>query len=285
MMDWYTYDWSINFLNHHYIPQFYLNRWIDPSHGKVNNYYYLHDRLLCGKKAPKNLGCLEDLYALKNVAEDDKHLLETDHYKLLDDKAAKILNKLVTGRVIALNNNEKISWCDFIISMMTRNAVQVQKSIKDGKPIIEELKEKLPPEAKERFSKEIAYYDLNIANLTIAAVSGYSEFEEQEFTARFREIFINLNWWIEDYSLLELNLLTSDRPVIMYPVTAIKNSLDISSGKITDLLINHDFILSLPLSPKLCFFAYKKIKPKRSLSQTLKAQNFNLIAQSHSYIF
>ncbi|HAT8180399.1 TPA: DUF4238 domain-containing protein, partial [Legionella pneumophila] len=272
-------------LNHHYIPRFYLKRWIDPSHGKVNNYYYLQDRLLCGKKAPKNLGCLEDLYALDNVADDGKQVLETDHYKSLDDKAAKIMDKMISDGIIALNNREKLSWTDFIISMMTRNAAQVQKSKKDGKPIIERLKENLPGEVKEKFREEIDYYESNIANLAIAAVSGYGELEEPEFTTRFREIFINLNWWIEDYSKLKFNLLTSDRPVIIYPVTPIDKSFNNSSGKVTDLLIIQDFILSLPISPQLCFFAYKKVKPKKSLIQTLKAQNFNLVARAHDYIF
>ena len=111
-----------------------MKRWINQGHHKVNYYHYSHDRLLCGKKAPKNLGCLEDLYALENIGEDSKHILENNHYKLLDDKAAKILNKLALCGAISLNDIEKISWCDFIISMMTRNPVQIQKSINDGKP-------------------------------------------------------------------------------------------------------------------------------------------------------
>lgn len=96
-------------MNHHYIPQFYLARWTDPTHGKINYYYYMHDRLLCGKKAKKNLGCLDDLYALKNVKEEDKDLLETNHYKLLDDKAAKVVNKLIKEGVSSLNDQDKVS--------------------------------------------------------------------------------------------------------------------------------------------------------------------------------
>lgn len=166
---------------------------------------------------------------------------------------------------------------------MARNAAQVQKSIKDGVPIIQRLEGNIPLSEREKYANEIEYYELNIANLTIATISGYGEFEEQEFTSRFKETFLNLNWWIDDYSTLELNLIISDRPVIMYPVS-FKPPITFN-GQLTEILTKQDFILSLPISPTLCFFAYKGKKPGKRLSQVIRAQNFNLVARAHSYIY
>lgn len=222
-------------MNHHYVPQFYLARWEDPSDRRIHYYYYVNSRLICGKKTKKYLACEERLYSLNNVEEMDVDLLENKHYSRVDNDASIIITKLINQGVSSLNDKDKKLWCDFIISMMIRNPTQVNRAVEYSKPILSRF---LTPSTG-------GLFESNIANHTIAAMSGYLEYGEQEFTNRFRKTLPNLNWWIEDFSSTNLSLLINDRPVLIYPVST-RYDGDFN-GKITELLTNFDFILSLPI--------------------------------------
>ncbi len=204
-------------MNQHFNPQFYLQRWVDPTHGKVNHYYYIDsNRLLPGRSGTKSLGCAEGLYEIRGVNEENKDCLETEHYKQLDDKASKVVHKLIETGVSSLNQADRQSWADFILSMMVRHPAQVRKSAQDGRVLINESRESMSEVDREKYIKESVFFEDNIGNLVIAGLSGYRwlQLDQQELRLRFMKTFLNLYWWVDDYSSLDFSVITCDKPVL-----------------------------------------------------------------------
>ena len=98
------------------------------------------------------------------------------------------------------------------------------------------MKKSLSKHEFEIYDKDLLHLERNLPNLAIAAVSGYeNEVYQADFFNRFIESFINLYWWIEDFSGFNINLLTSDTPAIIYSLNI---GQIVSSPRITDLLEN-----------------------------------------------
>ncbi len=271
-------------MNHHHTPQFYLAKWKDPTDSKVNTYYYVTaEKLVCKKRGTKHIGCSEALYQLYNVEDEGKDMLETQHYKILDGKASNIMMKLVKEGVLSLNQVERELWCDFLFSMLIRNKEQIERTTLHSRHIMSEVDNSMSEEDKEKYAFEHSFFKVNIANMVIAALSGYNVFGPQEVLVEFKQALLSLRWWIDDYASLDLNLITCDRPVIIYPVS--EENIYQYNGQIKTLLQECDYILSMPISPSQCFFAYKGKRPNKRLNQILKAQNFNIIANANNQIY
>lgn len=120
-------------MDHHYIPQFYLKQWA-AQNGKVTYYSIKNDKVVCGKISPKGTGFEVDLFAKTNVSDDQKHIIETGIYSLIDSKGAIIAKKILESGTTNLTDEEKNDWCIFLYSIPTRHPQVVQDTkIRDAK--------------------------------------------------------------------------------------------------------------------------------------------------------
>lgn len=255
---------------HHYVPSFYLKKWAYKGNSLI--YYRIcGEMVLQSEGSIKKLGSSEELYSLK-TGTGNTQLLETTHYKSIDDKAAKVLNSIIKSGVNELSITQKFEWVKFIASLLVRNPSQLQKARAHAIPIIQRIRKELFKNEQVIYQSDLHHFEKNLPNLAIAAMSGYEQGMQIQFFDNFTESLLNSNWWIEDFSEFKINLLTSDTPVSIFTLA----NPPIPASTIADLLKN-EYLISLPITPKLCFYAYNLKKPKIGKKQLLKTQNTNLI--------
>ena len=90
-------------MDHHYVPQFYLKQWAGPD-GQIPNYRWLRNSAIFGRvKSSKGTGLEPDLYAREHVPPEERNLVETGFFSVLDDKAARVHARLFAPGCRALS--------------------------------------------------------------------------------------------------------------------------------------------------------------------------------------
>jgi len=273
-------------MRHHYLPQFYSKNWANPK-GSIHCYKHANGGIVEDLWAPKGTGYEHDLYSV-NDEEPDK--VETNHFKLVDDKASKVLNKILSSGLNSINKTEKIAWCDFIASLITRHPKILRRAEKLKIPIIRGLVNGVPKEHHQEFvsSSEVKDFCDNIHTYAIASFSGYDEQDDIGLNEKYRECLSALNWFILDFSNTGFDLLTCDYPACISPLN--EQVLKLSQFKTPrDMLDSGYFYLSLPLSPTQCFYA-GKIEPTKEITKSklrylIKIQNYRTIRNAQKTVY
>ncbi|MEG8222872.1 DUF4238 domain-containing protein [Sphingomonas sp. HH69] len=107
-------------MKHHYIPQFYLKQWADPS-GQVLRYKKLPDgRVMSKRLFPKAIGYRDDLYRSPYPEEKMAQRLERDFFQRLDDIAAAAMAELTVPKLRILPDEPLHDWVHFMMSLLFR---------------------------------------------------------------------------------------------------------------------------------------------------------------------
>jgi hypothetical protein len=108
----------------HYVPIFYLKNWRDRD-DKLWVYERTPEGIAESRAYPDETGCQDWLYSFgREVPWEiavDPDVIETTHFKKIDNKAAKIAHILVKRKQRMLSKTQKKSWAKFIISLLVRN--------------------------------------------------------------------------------------------------------------------------------------------------------------------
>ncbi|STY30339.1 Uncharacterised protein [Legionella wadsworthii] len=253
---------------HHYIPQFYLKKWINPK-GYLHCYNVISDKLVSfQKKSTIDIGQVKNLYGD----------LEIKHYANLDGNAANIMviieeeiryskNALILLDDI-LSQDLRENFCQFLSSLTTRQQSDIIRAQRQVTQNVEELKRKWKwfPEA----NNEIEKFEKIAANEIIAARSGHASTYNKGIAINALPMLLNLKWYVIKFEDTKFDLLTSERPVCFFkpykgPVKSVCIHLD-------DLLRN-GYILSFALTPYSCFFASLIVGEPLNISNIVKFQN------------
>lgn len=110
-----------NPVKHHYIPQFYLRRWLN-SEGIL--YVYVKGRIEPLRIPEKSIinFCQENhLYSIPSIAPEDSEVIETKWFAPLDGDAATIIEKFNRGIVKNLTSTERSDWFYFCSNLYYRS--------------------------------------------------------------------------------------------------------------------------------------------------------------------
>ena len=163
---------NISMARHHYIPQFYLKKWIN-SNGYIHCYNYLSDKLVSfQKKSTTDIGQIKNLYGD----------LEIQHYASLDGNAAKIMgiidgvvkesknHLILLDDILSLDLRENFSqYLNSLTTRQERDIIQAQKHVTLN---IDKLKNKRKWSPED--NNTIKQFEEKAANDIIAARSGYA---------------------------------------------------------------------------------------------------------------
>lgn len=108
---------------HHFVPQFFLEAWAN-AEGKIAAYKKLpNGDVALSWRSPKSVGYREHLYSFPELGE-AAVALETGLLKRLDDRAAKIIQRMIhsTGE---LEIDDMVWWSHFLLSLIVRNPESV----------------------------------------------------------------------------------------------------------------------------------------------------------------
>ena len=234
-------------MRHHYVPEFLLKRWAETTADKKVEVFQLDiPKIPSKRRTPKHTGFEPDLYALNRdrVAGLEKQHVETKILKHVDNDAAIVLSKILTGGLDSLSKTDNLNWVIFLMSLKVRSPESIHN-----------LKYDEPKKFKASFIENPEKYIVKSGDSDPRALEERAEKENPGITDNFgmvyfghliteREIVIkigDMTWGLYHFKNQKNHLLLSDHSLIF-----------------TEKNIDHpDLIIFLPLSPDKAFIATK----------------------------
>jgi Protein of unknown function (DUF4238) len=247
--------------NHHYVPVFYLKRWVG-NDGRLCMYIRPRprDRVKAYRKHPDATGYSEDLYAIAGADEEAANHLEGRFLNRADNDAADALDLLEDERGALLDVRLRSGWSRFMmrllhgtpemVSMWRSKAAEVAAEAENRfRSNYTSLRRSTDPEAYEDYPhKAPEHYAAQTTVLALQTMMDNKQLGEQ---LRMAWVVVPLR---SSYSLL-----TSDRPLVM------TNGIS-GPGK-------H---LGIPIGPRLLFIA----ADDRDEVEQLAQQDHDVIAKA-----
>lgn len=108
-------------IRHHYIPVFYLKRWVNRPHPWLCEFSRQRDLVLPRRTAPAGTGYVDRLYALRGFPEHLAHQVEEKFFRAVDSSAADALRVLEGGgSTPRLTVAQRSAWSRFLVSLLSR---------------------------------------------------------------------------------------------------------------------------------------------------------------------
>jgi Protein of unknown function (DUF4238) len=241
---------------HHYIPEFYLKSWADDN-GQICRFNRPYKSVVCRKVYTSEVGFVHSLYSVPGVKPELAQKIETDWFRLVDQKGSDALQKLFTSPNAGWDSESRTAWTRFMMSIAHRtpdNLEAFKESIgaiwAQEVPNIQARYEKLKkPDDPDRYEDYARSKDpLVVEKSAIRAIQGAIN------NPKTGQFINNMHWRVIDLSCSRFSLLTSDSPLV------ISNGLQKLDGH-----------LAMPLSPTKLFIATYRPEFMREFEQ-LSAQ-------------
>lgn len=108
--------------DHHYLPRFYLSRWIDPGIGELWEYSRPRDKVVVRRRSTKATGKQEHLYSLAGEVEPElREQVELRLMAPLDNIAAAALRHIETTKQRPDDKAMRDGWARFVMSLLHRS--------------------------------------------------------------------------------------------------------------------------------------------------------------------
>jgi len=109
---------------HHYIPQFYLKRWMNAT-GRVCEFSRPYTLVVPRMIHPDGTGYESDLYTVKNAPSEQSHFMEDYFFRTVDQLASDASEIILRGQFPHLDHDKKSAWSRFVMSLIHRNPEKV----------------------------------------------------------------------------------------------------------------------------------------------------------------
>ena len=262
-------------VDHHYLPQFYLNKWGN-SDGKVLRYSQPTDTFFEAKPvAPKGTAFEPHLYSVSGAPSGEQALMETKFFARIDNGASQAIKLLEQGKPDHLwTPRERSCWTRYLWSQMLR----VPEEIAQLKSSVKDAWRATFPDLQTRYENQRAPSDPNNVDDYLGALDSIEGDEFAFDIARtlmvhsgIEQIINNMQWGVLDYSECSVLLLTSDRPIWMTPT-----------------LLEEDAFITMPIGPAKLFVAAKSqstLYRLQALPKRQQAKYRNKLSVQHAVKF
>ena len=228
-------------LNHHYIPIFYLKKWAT-SEGKLHRYSRLPtNRVVCRLCAPKGTGYEPLLYTLKGYPKEHQQVIEKGLLSAIDRDGALALDNLSQGDWSKLTLESRNAWTTFLMSLQVRTPEMIARLLSEGRQnLLKNLSDKPEEYEAVRSQDDPATLPEWAEAHCPATIENFGKlvFPKLVVHPKIGQAIFGMDWWAIAFPPGTVSLLTSDRPLIM-----------------TRALADQRCIISIPLGPRLAFFA------------------------------
>lgn len=111
---------------HHYLPQFYLERWVNEA-GVLFEYSRPHREIVIRKRLPVETGFKEELYSIKGRLDPQlREEVEIKFMQRLDCEASCALAEIERLRAKPTEGSSVTAWSRFVMSLVYRNPARVE---------------------------------------------------------------------------------------------------------------------------------------------------------------
>lgn len=269
-------------MKEHFVPQFYSKRWLYDKQHKGYCYSFRHGQVVSVPKVPKTTGYGHNIYA-KMFNDKVSNDVEISHYKTIDTKASGVLDNLIQCSSGYINEDIKNKFSLFVISMLFRHPIAIQNSMRSMRKIFRKPEFKyLDPFQYYSFPKEFHSTRNNCVIDVHSSFTGYANQYGVDNSNKYIDCLMGLEWYVFDFSTVDLSIITSDYPVSFYQLT--QNG----DPNVIDNLTKGHWVLSIPLSPKHCLYIGKNISSpisREPATKLLKEQNQRTIKLAKFFIY
>jgi hypothetical protein len=232
-------------MDHHYLPQFYLRQWVTEPDGRLWRYKLEPSGVVSERRvAPRGTAFEPDLYAVRDAGplfqQPDPHIVETQFFQQVDDRAANVLTKLLAGSVRDLNTEEMAAWAIFLNSLLERHGSKLAARDKRSPELADEVYQAFVARCpstggRARLETYLKNVDRDQLSRNMVREHMVKEIKSQELV----DYFVSRRWLVvtirpEDF------LITTDAPVV------------INCGKHAEPIV----LLTVALSPEKLFIMY-----------------------------
>lgn len=219
--------------DNHYISQFLLKRWCNNS-GKLTIYSRQNGRAVTSELTPRYTAFERNLYALEQVPSEKRHAIE-NHFitPRIDTPAALIVQKLLDGGFTGLTVEERSHFARFLLSLRNRYPGAIAFVTETGRELLTAALARDPASWPDTL---VEYTRQNAPSLI--RDFGVSLLPRIIADDRVCTHIFEAPWWKHDVRDANTDLLLSDRPCLL-------------EGN----AVAGEFVIVLPLSPTMLFFA------------------------------
>jgi len=260
----------------HYIPAFYLRRWVDKKDGKLCVYSRPYDCVKAYRKHPEATGYEEDLYAIHGAGDETANHLEGRFLLRADTHAAEALDLLESGPGVALNDRLRSAWSRFMMRLLHGNPEMVSMwRSKAAAEVAAEaenrfranyanLRRPTDPEAYEDYPhKAPEHYVAQATVMTLQTMMDNKQLGER----------LNKMAWVVAPLRSSYSLLTSDRPLVM-----------------TNGISGPGRHLGMPIGPRLLFIAADDLAEAQQLARQdhdvlARTVNDSVVRQARKFVW
>lgn len=228
--------------DHHFLPKFYLSRWIDPGINELWEYARPRDKVVVLRRSPKGTGKQRHLYSI--IGEVEPELREQVELRLmspLDDKAARALSEMIDTRERPQSKELRDGWARFVMSLLHRSP----RRLAYLESMIRTYEFETTPDEEEVYSKlrgpndpvtlKRLFADGDDSRISRSRAVLLRSLVDSESIGN---VIVRMRWGMIQVNQPKHRLLTCDDPVLM------------SNG------LNHDrSFIAIPVAPDLMFIA------------------------------
>ncbi len=245
---------------HHFLPQFYLRRWVGPD-GRLCRFSKPYGDLTVAKRvSPKGTGGQGRLYSLTGAPADQTQRIEKGLMHSVDTLASDALSMLENGDP-RLQHDAKYrsAWSRFVMSLMMRTPEDIaglQQAIREEwarhmPGLVRKYEERRTPSDPPTFQE---YLDrLNLADMRDWALQIGSALMDHQWIGN---VLNNMRWFVRSIEGGDSQYLTSDRPVLM-----------------VDELASPEAFIMLPIGPARLFVAVHNVETQQRVEAVEPAQH------------
>ena len=253
---------------HHYIPVFYLKRWIG-SDGRLCQFSKPNGAVIPNRKYPSQTGFEDRLYTIKGVSDSVAQQMEELFLKPVDARASEALRLMEKdGNKAHWNSELRSAWTKFLHSLLLRCPEDVQSFLDiwnhhyisdatgEWEIKYQKVRRAIDPATYQEYMLRIPRENIDangmktLANLIDSEVSGTK--------------INNMLWYILDTKNAGIEFLTSDRPIVR-----------------TNGLMRQNGHLVLAIGPRRLFIAARN---EETLNSILRVSQKKLIKEYNTQV-
>ncbi|MGL9623281.1 DUF4238 domain-containing protein [Bradyrhizobium sp. U531] len=266
--------------NHHYIPQFYLQEWVDAETRQLVEFCRRYKGLVVARPtAPAGTGYVPGLYKDRDAPKGQEYVIEETLMSSIDNWASRALQQFKTMGSLpgSLESQEALGWCRFLYSLIVRNpdhleVIRNKLRTMDRAEILEYVRDDYlrirrpeDPESFGEYKEAFLKSPPDIDPIKVLPVLMRSK--------RVFRVIASFKWHTMTMNTPKYPLLTSDRPVIM-----------------TNGLVSDDAHIVMPIGPRRLFIATRNMQTFESMKQRnpnefAKAINDRICLQARKFVY
>lgn len=204
-------------VDHHYLPKFFLRRWIDPTTGEVWEYSRPRERVVVRRRAVSATGKEKNLYSVQGLVEPElRQQVELKLMQPVDTVGAEALDEMLKTGERPSQTKLRDGWARFVMSVMHRSpdrmryfanriANERDDLARDMQGEYEKLRRPTDPESLKDF---LANSELAVSSARAILLRSMVD------SPRIGDAIVRMHWKLLKLPVVRFGLLTGDDPVI-----------------------------------------------------------------------